>query len=379
MRILERKPIRVALAASALLLAYLGLLAAHGWQAEPDLVVLYRAGPHAAPPKHHETGLLAWASPKALEAEVERFREARGKRETVLLDAAPTHTRVRRLELKEGQILLAELAEGGMPELLSALRAAPSDLVVVATCLPVDRVLAALPPATAVLPGCYGPSVPGEVQVDGRGTLVAPWVDSRWRLGALQVILDPDPSLRAQSTTLRLESATATSPTLLGHGGQQLTQDLIHFGQEGLAGIIAARIQDLTQAELVLINYLSVRKGLVGPVTTRELEAALPFHNEVVLLTMDAEDLLDELAHNEAKDTRYLTVAGAHKELGGGWLLEDGRILEPGLSLRVATVDYLADGGRGKRPGFTRGRERVNTGLFTDRLALDLLEPLEVP
>lgn len=357
------------------LLAYLAMLAAHGWQEEPDLLVIYQSGPDRPPPVHPDTDRLAWASPTAIAAELQRTRERRQARPTEWLNANPSATSSRWVQHDGATVALVELASGGLPGLLDELEGQPADLVVVATCQPVPAILAAIPQPLAVLPGCFGPGVPGEVELRASDRLVAPWVDSRWRLGELRITLGEHIELAGLSTSLRGEPAAEGASTTAGIAGPGLGHDLIRFGQVGLGGALGTEIRRRTGADVVVFNYLSMREGLEGLVTMSQLETALPFHNQIALLTMPGRGLLDELALNRHLDTRYLVVAGATEGPDGAWLLADGRPLSPDLSLRVATIDYLADGGRGKRPAFARGTDRLDTGLYTDRIALDLLAP----
>ena len=378
-RDLSRKPLMIGGAVILGLLAYLSLLAIHGWQAEPDLLVLYRSGPSRAPPVHPGTGRLAWADPAAVSSEVERVQHQRGSRLTELLDAAPVATSTRRIEHEGSTVALVELAKGGLPAVVAELQREPAALVVVATCEPVAEVERAIRAPLAVLPGCFGPGVSGAVELEAVEHLVGPWVDSRWRLGELRVVLGAQVELAAKSVSLRTDSAHPGADAVVGLAGEDLEHDLIRFDQGGLGGALAHEVKRRTGADLALFNYLSLREGLAGPVTMTQIERSLPFHNQVVLVTMPGRDILNELSHNRAMDTRYLLVAGASATPDGDWVLDDGRALSPDLSLRVATIDYLADGGRGKRLAFSKGIQRLDTGLYTDRIAIDLLAPPAAP
>lgn len=362
---------------AALGLMLLGYLAFLGWmdhQPGADLVVVVQAGPAGAPPLDPATGRRAWSSPEGVAAEVERLRDTRETREFVHLraDADALHTQW--LELDGRRILLAQAPAAAHGAVLALARGA--DLLIVATPGPVAPYVEQHSGPLAVLPGAFGPGVPGGVQAEAEGRLVAPWVDSRHRLGELQVHWgEGPPGLQARTVRLRDEAAQGDEPTALGVGGAHLAQDLVRQGQGGLAGALAAEMRARTGAELALLNLLSVRGGLEGPATLGQVRAALPFQNQVVLLSLSGDVLAALLAENAQANTRYLVAAGVTQDPEGAWRWGDGALVGGAQQHLVATVDYLADGGRGNRPGFLTSPTRVNTGLTTEGLALDLLEP----
>ncbi len=369
----KRSPVIIGVIGAAFV-AYLGLLATKSAGDEPPVAVLYFSGPDAPPPRHPATGLLAWATPAAVQTEIARVRERRGGLATFALDASPDTLRAQCVDAGGAALALVELPAGEVGALAGALAGCGAALTVVATDAPVGEVLAAVDGPLAVLPGAFGPGVGGAVQLAAEGRVVAPWVDSRYRLGELQ--LDPSSlALEARVVTLRGEPAGPDAPVVFARGRPELDHDLISFGQFGLGSALAERARAATGADLALLNYLSVRAGLTGEVSMLELEEALPFHNQVVLLEMKGADVLEALSANAAEDTRFLIAAGVAAG-EGGWTL-GGAPLDPGATYRVATVDYLADGGRGRRPEFLRASGRLDTGLYTDRLALDLLAPAQ--
>ena len=336
----------IALAALLLIGGYVAMLATHGSEREPDVLVLYVGGPGGEAPRHPTTGFWAWVGPNQLQAEIDAISARRAGRPTYVVNASPTATSVREEVIDGRSLALVELADGDtLPEL-------DADLVVVATSGPLPE----LRPGLAVLPGRFDPAAT-EVDVSGHGQLVAPWVDSRWRIGQLAVSWD-ELELTGRAVELTVGQADADAPTLLG--AADYGHDMIHFGQQGLSLAVAERVVEVTGADVALLNYLSVRAELQGEVDPATLEEALPFHNQVVLLTLSAEQVASVLDANDPLTTGYLVVAGQPPASG---------------DVRVATIDYLANGARGRRPVFLEGRDVLRTGLFTDRLALDLLEP----
>jgi hypothetical protein len=369
------------LALLLLALAYLALLQWRASAARAPVLVFYLGPTPSAPARNEETGLWTWATPEQVRARLEEGLEAGRSRARItraLRTEAPEGLRVEVTTHGETRLLLVELpASGPLDAFLGEVRAADADLVVVATLRDPAEITAEVEGSVLLLPGRHHPGLGGEPESEGRNRLVAPWVDGRHRLGQVEILLDPEtgPAFRARGMDLALEKAPADAPTTLGFGPPELFHDGVRFSQQGLARALARVARDATGAEVSLLNYLSVRADLVGLVDAARLRRALPFHNQIVLLTLDGDRLQRLLDENEPMDTRYLVVDGLDADPDGTWRHEDGSPLDAGHPYRVATLDYLANGARGRRPIFLEGREFLRTGLFTDRLALDLLIP----
>ncbi len=389
----QRRRLTRGISVLALLLvvsAYLLLLGFHSAGQTAALLIVYRGQVAGGPvPGHPRTGLLLWAPRQNVEAEIASIVQRRAKMglSTLTMDAGPHCTpSIRELEQEGLHLVLAQVPVDGdqgsvSRKLLADLEQIVSehepDLVVVATAMAPDLLLRSIDLPLAILPGAFSPSVPGRVEVRSQGRLVAPWVDSRHRLGELEV--EPGgpgepPSLHASTFALPSAQATADDPSTLGWGPETLFHDTIHFGQQGMGMLVARLMLRYTGADLALLNYLSIRAGLVGEVDAIDLEEAFPFHNQVELLTMTGQQLVDVLAVNVMEDTRYLLVAGWSQGVAGAWLDASGVPVSPQKEYRLATVDYLANGARGRQPLFLEGRDRLPTGLYTDRLVLDLLQ-----
>lgn len=368
------------LAAVVLLGAYLWMLYAHQEQVQAPLEIVYLHGEERVPPLDPETGTPLWAGPEVARhhATAIQVRREKDGLPTWILEypAGPVEPLTWEVREAEGQrVLVSWLQEAsGLEALVRVSGEESHDLAVVMTRLPVAPILAVLAGPVAILPGEWHEGVPGEVEVDGTGSFVAPWVDRRYRIGELHVTFQGGVAFQARAMDLPLQGSSTTSDPCLGVGGAHLTYDPVHLGQGGLAGALAMALQSRTGADVALLNYLSVRKGLVGVVEGPSLREALPFHNQVVLVTLTGAQVLALLGENTRQDTGYLVVRGL-QEREGRWLDDQGVEVDPARSFRVATVDYLATGARGKRPVFLEGENVTRTGLFTDRMAMDLLSP----
>lgn len=365
---------------------YLGMLQHHASSAEAPLLLIWGSERVREPPRHPETGRWLWspaAQRQAHQQEITDRRAAQGLQTLSVATDPPQSLQSQELSLGDLRILLVhtppsqtEIENSAVLTELAHLQAmrAP-DLLVVVSALPVAELVASLRPPLVLIPTDWQPGLPAEPETESQELLIAPCLDPRDRLGELSIRpLKQGFSLRARAVDMPLLDAPIESPTLLGIGPENLAHDLVQFQQRGLSRALAARMRAVTGADISLLNYLSVRDSLVGPVDGAVLDRALPFHNQLVLLTLLGSEIAEILADNVHSDTRYLTVDGLEQDPSGLWIDPSGAALQPERAYRVATVDYLAKGARGRRPLFLSGRDPLFTGLRTDRLALDLLE-----
>jgi len=143
--------------------------------------------------------------------------------------------------------------------------------------------------------------------------------------------------------------------------GEQLAEVLAHAGgsfrksdPEGtLENLVADALLDLAQdlagepVHVALLNDGGLRVPIAeGPILMRHAYELLPFENYVTVLSLSGsqlERLADEIAESCGEP-----VAGWTMELNGDDAVNvrvDGQPLDPELTYRLATVDYLADGG----------------------------------
>ena len=307
------------------------------------------------------TGRAGWGTRTDVDAFLGRVHEARGWRATEDLRADTTTLSTRIVEVRGHRVALIEVPKGH----LSEVKPPEAELSIVATTDPPSAVLAALPGPVIVLPGAYGDGVADGGEASGGDRLVAPWVDSRYRVGVLHVRFDPV-STTATAVDLPLREVPEDTPTRLGVAPPGLTHDVVRFGDSGLGKALLDETMKATGAEVALINYLALRAPLDGEIDLQKLEKALPFHNEVVLQTFSTAQLRPLLTEGADPLTTHFLLVGSREPLPDPL---------PERDWRVATVDYLANGGRGGWPLFTEGRDRVRTRITLDSLAIGLLEP----
>ena len=143
--------------------------------------------------------------------------------------------------------------------------------------------------------------------------------------------------------------------------GEQLAEVLAHaageFGKdepEGtLENLVADALLDVVQdlaadtVHVALLNDGGLRVPIAGgPILMRHAYELLPFENYVTVLSLSGsqlERLADEIALSGGEP-----IAGWTMELDGDDAVDvrvGGQAIDPALTYRLATVDYLADGG----------------------------------
>lgn len=94
--------------------------------------------------------------------------------------------------------------------------------------------------------------------------------------------------------------------------------------------------------DVAIVNRGGLRQALPeGAITKASVYSVLPFDNTIVVLTLSGSDLVAELANGEA------IAAGVRKGPGGAWIEESGRPIDPDARYRIATIDFLYQGGSG--------------------------------
>jgi 2',3'-cyclic-nucleotide 2'-phosphodiesterase (5'-nucleotidase family) len=137
---------------------------------------------------------------------------------------------------------------------------------------------------------------------------------------------------------------------------------VIRRGETALGRFLADVMRERVGAEVALLNSGAVRANRVlppGPLTRRDVHQLLPFDNIIVLLEVAGADLVRALERSAdalpAAAGRFLQTAGVRYRLDAARppglrvseVLVRDRPLDPTRLYRVATIDYLAQGGDG--------------------------------
>lgn len=357
----------IAVIVVAAIAAYVGVLQVRANDREPALVVLWTANIEDSTVRHPRTGLAGWAILADVEEFVKTVESARGWRLTERLHADSAKLTVRTVEVGKQEVALVELPLSAVDQLEAALAPiSPQSVVIIATQAQVSGVLLAAGRPVSILPGAWSPGVADGGETKSTTTVVGPWVSSRRTVGLLSARFAENVEFTATAVELPLRPLPATAPSIIGAGLPSLDHDSVRFERSGLGEALLADMLAETGADIALLNFLALRGALTGPVDYTVLERALPFRNEVILLTLDSAALSAALEQGAGENTQHLLVQAAVPLPSP----------LPERLWRVATVDYLANGGRGNWEIFTAGKDRIRTRIVLDDLAIDRLRTL---
>ncbi len=142
--------------------------------------------------------------------------------------------------------------------------------------------------------------------------------------------------------------------------------------------IADAMLRATPGAELAIMNAGGIRTELpAGPVTRGQVLEALPFGNTIATLQLSGADLADALRAGLAQLGRGGFPQWAGLRLGlEGFEARDGdawRPLDPGRLYRVATNNFLRNGGDGYVAFCDRAIDPYDSGPGLDEAFVDLL------
>lgn len=127
-----------------------------------------------------------------------------------------------------------------------------------------------------------------------------------------------------------------------------------------VADFIRDRGLQLTdKVDFAIVNKGGIRRGLPkGKITQGQIQSMLPFNNKVVVLDICGKDILDNLAVMAGTDGNGLSSeAFVEFDPESGKIVKaliNGKPIDPDKTYRLATIDYLANGGDYMTP-LTRG------------------------
>jgi len=158
----------------------------------------------------------------------------------------------------------------------------------------------------------------------------------------------------------------------------RVPQTGLRDGETPLGDFVADAIRAATDADIGFINAGAIRAALpAGAVTVGDLYEALPFDDQVVVVTMpgwQVRELFDISASRLGKGG-FAQISGARFVIArnrAAYVRVGGEILDSNRDYRVATADYLYNGGDGYKI-FARAEHVEETGLFLRDAAIRFL------
>jgi 2',3'-cyclic-nucleotide 2'-phosphodiesterase (5'-nucleotidase family) len=150
-------------------------------------------------------------------------------------------------------------------------------------------------------------------------------------------------------------------------------------GENALGNFVADVLRASTGADIGVINAGGVRAGLpAGAVTVNDIYSVLPFDNRIVVVTLrgwQVRELLDFISERIGKGG-FAQVSGVKFTISRGRAQArkvGDEPLDSDRYYRVATIDFLLDGGDGYTQ-FAKGDSIVETGILLRDAAVRFLE-----
>lgn len=217
--------------------------------------------------------------------------------------------------------------------------------------LPVaPRISSMQPPKAESGPGDAGPEFEArEGNADGAEPAARPEASYRATFAVVDADLPPDPGVEAAIAPFRMQMQ-AEMQEVVGQATGAFVKDDPEGALDNLvadAVLVGARRRSRDTVHAALVNDGGLRVPVAaGPILVRHAYELLPFENYVVVLDLTGEQM-QRLA-NEVARTNGEPIAGWTLTLEGETAtsaLVGGKPIAPDATYRVATVDYLADGG----------------------------------
>ena len=136
----------------------------------------------------------------------------------------------------------------------------------------------------------------------------------------------------------------------------ECVEEFVH-GDIGLVNLVtdfvydeAHRMMPGSHIDLCIMNRGGIRCGIpVGPITQGRIMMMLPFDNRLQILDIKGSDLIEALEIHTGREgegvSKGLSVKRKHGKKPENTFYIDGERVAPECIYRVATIDYLADGG----------------------------------
>jgi 2',3'-cyclic-nucleotide 2'-phosphodiesterase (5'-nucleotidase family) len=145
--------------------------------------------------------------------------------------------------------------------------------------------------------------------------------------------IPPDHALQAMLTNDKAKMEAALGEEI-GYTRTGLAKD-----SREIAQWIANAWREELKADVAVINTGGIRQGIPkGPITKAVLWGVMPFDNHIVVVKLKGKDLIADLGMDE------MAAAGI-TATRGGFVLADGRTVDPERVYGVVTIDFLYLGG----------------------------------
>jgi 2',3'-cyclic-nucleotide 2'-phosphodiesterase (5'-nucleotidase family) len=196
--------------------------------------------------------------------------------------------------------------------------------------------------------------------------------------------IPPDPEIDAIVTPYA-ESLKGHFKKVIGEAVSFLDgeRERVRHEETALGNFVTDIMREYTGADIALINAGALRASIdIGPVRIEDIFKAVPYSDEIKLVTLSGADLLKVLsrsvqAQREAEDGGFLQVSGMFFDIRDDDAVnvsvgKKDRPLDPEASYTVAIPDFLATGGDGY--ALFIDKDKVNTRLPLRELIVETVK-----
>lgn len=314
-----------------------------------------------------------------------------------------------------------ELREKSLKKLQEALRKNPADFnILVYRRSDIKEAAEKVQNIDLIIPGNYNDALKEkEITVMGK-TPAAPFVDSRFALGKVDILSRDEMTCRAVPTggadprtpedilnvlapyiekfkKVYPENYAAVMSSAVGYGEESMTHSDGAPWESSTGDFIADLMRGITGADIAIINHQAVRENLQGIISIQKIQDALAFNNEIITMDLTGREIRDILESNAHEGGTFYRVSGimlginpeagektgdkpsaeaspAGKTKGEPVIiLYRGKPLDPGKTYRVAAIDYLVNSDKEKYAIFREGKNKKFTGLILNNILMDQL------
>lgn len=168
---------------------------------------------------------------------------------------------------------------------------------------------------------------------------------------------------------------------VIGEALVDLDQSNIRVKETNLGDFIADWMREISQADITITNGGGIRASIPkGPISVGTIYTVLPFDNLLVVLELKGSDIISALENGfsqvEAKAGRFPQISGIRVKVNLNnppmkrvveVKLSDGTPIDPNKVYKVATNDYMANGG----DGYTVFKNAISIKIVTGRFMRD--------
>jgi 2',3'-cyclic-nucleotide 2'-phosphodiesterase (5'-nucleotidase family) len=162
------------------------------------------------------------------------------------------------------------------------------------------------------------------------------------------------------------------------HSAARIPSSGVRDGETPLGNFVADAMREAVDADIALINSGGIRSPIPqGDVTVGDVYSTLPFENSIVVVPMPGWQVreLCDIAGRRIGKGGFLQVSGISFAIKGqrsGNVRVGGQLIDSDRTYRVATVDYLYDGGDGYTI-FKKTASAEQTGVLLRDAAIQFL------